>query len=269
MPTGISGTTESREHIFICRPELGRRRAPVRDANPVEPRAAARFGGRSTATISSRCSGSMPTGAAKAASRRASRRASWPSSRAPSSCYRAEPAQPPQDLAARRTVCRSAISSSRGGSSFFLWSEGPDDDAAELAEPRSARTNRHVLEQQVDRLLADPRSHSLVTNFAFQWLDVRTPRRDRPGPAPLPELRRRPARAFRDEMELLPRQHPARRSQRVDLLDGQAHVRQRAARPPLRHRERARRSVPPRRATGLEPLGPVRQRQRAHGHVVS
>jgi len=55
--------------------------------------------------------------------------------------------------------------------SFFLWSSIPDDSllsaaiAGKLAQPA-------VLEQQVRRMLADPRSRALVDNFAAQWLQL-------------------------------------------------------------------------------------------------
>jgi hypothetical protein len=56
--------------------------------------------------------------------------------------------------------------------SFFLWSSIPDD---ELLEAAAAGTLRQpdVLRRQVTRMLADPRSGSLVTNFAAQWLFLR------------------------------------------------------------------------------------------------
>jgi mono/diheme cytochrome c family protein len=56
--------------------------------------------------------------------------------------------------------------------SFFLWSSMPDD---ELLDAAAARTLRQpdVLRRQVTRMLADPRSRSLVTNFAAQWLFLR------------------------------------------------------------------------------------------------
>src|SRR5690606_37808294 len=56
--------------------------------------------------------------------------------------------------------------------SFFLWSQGPDDTLLELAENGELR-REDVFEQQVRRMLSDPRAKSLVTNFAFQWLEVR------------------------------------------------------------------------------------------------
>jgi mono/diheme cytochrome c family protein len=55
--------------------------------------------------------------------------------------------------------------------SFFLWSAPPDDALLQLAEHGKLREPQ-VLEQQVRRMLADPRARSLVTHFAFQWLNV-------------------------------------------------------------------------------------------------
>ena len=55
---------------------------------------------------------------------------------------------------------------------FFLWSEGPDEELLALAESNGL-SDPKVYEAQVERMLADPRSESLVTNFAFQWLGVR------------------------------------------------------------------------------------------------
>jgi hypothetical protein len=56
--------------------------------------------------------------------------------------------------------------------SFFLWSSIPDDaliDAAARGELRRPK----LLENQVRRMLRDRRAHSLVTNFASQWLQLR------------------------------------------------------------------------------------------------
>jgi len=57
--------------------------------------------------------------------------------------------------------------------SFFLWSSIPDERLLELAE-RGQLSQPHILEQQVRRMLADPRSvDTLVGNFAAQWLNLR------------------------------------------------------------------------------------------------
>jgi mono/diheme cytochrome c family protein len=57
--------------------------------------------------------------------------------------------------------------------SFFLWSSIPDDRLLGLAE-RGQLSNPQTLEQQVRRMLADPRAaDTLVDNFAAQWLNLR------------------------------------------------------------------------------------------------
>jgi len=56
--------------------------------------------------------------------------------------------------------------------SFFLWSSIPDDELLDAAAAGTLR-QPEVLRRQVDRMLADPRSRSLVTNFAAQWLFLR------------------------------------------------------------------------------------------------
>jgi mono/diheme cytochrome c family protein len=56
--------------------------------------------------------------------------------------------------------------------SMFLWSSIPDDELLTVAEQGKLK-DRAVLERQVRRMLADPRSQSLVTNFAAQWLFLR------------------------------------------------------------------------------------------------
>jgi mono/diheme cytochrome c family protein len=85
--------------------------------------------------------------------------------------------------------------------SFFLWSEGPDQPLLELAAAATLHEPK-VLDGQIHRMLADPRSASLVTNFAFQWLNI--PKIDTLEPDPVlypdftPDLRA----AFREEMRL-------------------------------------------------------------------
>jgi hypothetical protein len=56
--------------------------------------------------------------------------------------------------------------------SFFLWSSVPDDELITLAT-QGRLSQPRVLEQQVRRLLADPRSEALVSNFAQQLLYLR------------------------------------------------------------------------------------------------
>src|SRR5687768_4100877 len=56
--------------------------------------------------------------------------------------------------------------------SFFIWSSIPDDELLDVAAAGRLKDLK-VLEQQVRRMMADPRSESLVTNFAAQWLYLR------------------------------------------------------------------------------------------------
>jgi len=56
--------------------------------------------------------------------------------------------------------------------SFFLWSSIPDDQLINLAT-QGRLSNPVVFEQQVRRMLADPRSKALVENFADQVLYLR------------------------------------------------------------------------------------------------
>ncbi len=53
--------------------------------------------------------------------------------------------------------------------SFFLWSSIPDDELLELAAAGRLQSPG-TLQAQIERMLADPRSTSLVSNFASQWL---------------------------------------------------------------------------------------------------
>ena len=56
--------------------------------------------------------------------------------------------------------------------SFFLWSSIPDDRLLDAAT-RGQLRDPAALNAQVKRMLADPRSQALVTNFAEQWLFLR------------------------------------------------------------------------------------------------
>ena len=71
--------------------------------------------------------------------------------------------------------------------SFFLWSSIPDDQLLELAD-RGQLSDPVVLEQQVRRMLRDPRSNALVTNFGGQWLYLRNLSSTRPDPIQFPDF---------------------------------------------------------------------------------
>jgi mono/diheme cytochrome c family protein len=85
--------------------------------------------------------------------------------------------------------------------SFFLWSSIPDDELLSLAEQRTLSAPK-TLEAQVRRMLADPRSKTLTTNFAFQWLRVRDTAAFDPDPYTYPAFDPPLRAAIRREMEL-------------------------------------------------------------------
>jgi hypothetical protein len=86
--------------------------------------------------------------------------------------------------------------------SFFLWSSIPDDELLDLAE-RGELGRPEVLERQVRRMLADPRSYSLVSNFADQWLHLRNLESITPDLRLFPDFDDNLRQAFRRETELL------------------------------------------------------------------
>jgi hypothetical protein len=63
--------------------------------------------------------------------------------------------------------------------SFFLWAEPPDDTLVKLAE-NGRLHDPAVLNAQVTRMLADPRSIALSTRFAAQWLRLQDVTKVRP-----------------------------------------------------------------------------------------
>jgi hypothetical protein len=85
--------------------------------------------------------------------------------------------------------------------SFFLWSSIPDDELLAVAE-RGELSDPAVLEKQVRRLIADPRSQALVKNFAGQWLFLRNVPAVQPDPAAFPEWDENLRQAIQKETEL-------------------------------------------------------------------
>lgn len=55
--------------------------------------------------------------------------------------------------------------------SFFLWNTIPDAELLEVAAA-DGLGDPEIIERQVRRMLADPRSKSLASDFAFQWLGL-------------------------------------------------------------------------------------------------
>ena len=85
--------------------------------------------------------------------------------------------------------------------SFFLWSSIPDEKLLSLAE-RGELSNPDILNQQVNRMLGDPRSRSLVNNFANQWLYLRNLDSITPNARLFPDFDDNLRQGFRIETEL-------------------------------------------------------------------
>jgi hypothetical protein len=86
--------------------------------------------------------------------------------------------------------------------SFFLWSSMPDDELLAVAE-RGDLSKPEVMQAQVRRMLADPRSKALVTNFTGQWLFLRNLARIQPDPVAFPAFDENLRSALGEETELL------------------------------------------------------------------
>jgi hypothetical protein len=86
--------------------------------------------------------------------------------------------------------------------SFFLWSSIPDDELLAAAE-RGELGDASTVERQVRRMLADPRSHALVKNFAGQWLFLRNTARIQPDPVAFSNFDENLRQALEQETELL------------------------------------------------------------------
>ncbi len=114
--------------------------------------------------------------------------------------YRAEPGDAPAGPDAASAYAVSDLELA-WRLAFFIWSQGPDETLLELAE-QGRLGDPDVLEAQAGRMLADRRSSSLVTNFAFQWLAVRRVEMIDPDPRLYPNFDEDLRSAFREEMAL-------------------------------------------------------------------
>ncbi len=83
--------------------------------------------------------------------------------------------------------------------SFFVWSSIPDDELLGLAIENKLH-DPAVLEAQTRRMLKDPRSETLVTDFGDQWLYLRELKNQRPEAKEFNDNLRQ---SFRRETELL------------------------------------------------------------------
>ncbi len=196
-PTG-SGDTPSRRRIFICRPTtsadelscakkivstLARRayRRPVTD-NDMETLMGFYQLGRNNG-------GNFELGVEAAIQRILA---------SPEFIFRFE-ADPPS--VANNTPYRLGDLALASRLSFFLWSSVPDDQLLTIASEGKLK-DPAVLEQQVRRMLADPKAQALVTNFADQWLYLRNLKNIQPDFQNFPDFDDNLRQAMKRETEL-------------------------------------------------------------------
>ena len=99
--------------------------------------------------------------------------------------------------------------------SFFLWNTIPDEELLQLGI-NGKLSEPSVLDQQVRRMLADPRSVTLASNFVHQWLDMKRLDEIVPDSDGVPVCLRpiRSARGFPHRADAVRRQHLQGRPQR-------------------------------------------------------
>jgi hypothetical protein len=85
--------------------------------------------------------------------------------------------------------------------SFFLWSSLPDDELLNVATEGRLKDPAE-LERQVRRMLASPKAHALVDNFAAQWLYLRNLKSTSPDQNVFPDFDDNLRQAFRTETEM-------------------------------------------------------------------
>ena len=86
--------------------------------------------------------------------------------------------------------------------SYFLWSSAPDDQLISAASQGKLK-DPVLLEKQVRRMLADPRSQVLATNFAYQWLHLQNLKDASPDLFLFPDFDKTLSRSMLRETELL------------------------------------------------------------------
>ena len=191
------GVTPSRDRIFVCRPSTAAdempcariilsklaRRAFRRDVSDADIRPLMAFFERG------RAEGDFDHGIERALTAMLI---------SPDFLFRVE--RDPKD-AAPGTVYRVDDFALASRLSFFLWSSIPDDQLLDLAEQGKLR-DPQVLQQQVRRMLDDPKSQALVDNFAGQWLYLRNLELSKPDADAFPEFDDSLRQAFRTETAL-------------------------------------------------------------------
>ena len=253
----------SRRPIFTCRPATPPRK-PVRqthrlDAGPARlPAAGHRRRGAARCSASTTSAG--PAGASTPASKRRCRRCS--SARRSSIVSR-----PIRPTAARRRLSHQR---SRAGLAAVVLpvEQHSRRRPAGRGGARPAEGSGE-LDRQVRRMLKDPRSAALATNFAAQWLRLAQRRRGAtPDDVIFPNFSENLRSDFVKETELFIQSIVQNNGSLTGAADRRLHVRQRAARQVLRRAGRLRQRVPPRPDPRRAPPRPARTGEHPDRDVV-
>jgi hypothetical protein len=103
--------------------------------------------------------------------------------------------------------------------SYFLWSSMPDEELMRAADAGTLQTPS-VFDAQLRRMMADPKSKSLVENFVSQWLGLRLLDRKKPDPARFPLVDDELLDNMREETTLFARTVMQEDRSILDFLDG-------------------------------------------------
>ena len=163
-PVGVSDTP-SRRRIFTCRPAAPRE-APACAREIVERLGTAAYRRPLTADDARPLMALYENGAAEGGFEAGVRMALEGILASPHFVFRFEAPPAGADPAGGFAVSDHALASRL---SFFLWASGPDAELIDLATA-GRLSDPAVLDAQVRRMLADPRSEALATRFAAQWL---------------------------------------------------------------------------------------------------
>ena len=198
-PMKVAGISEtpSRSRIFTCRPSS--RAAERGCAEKILSRLAASAYRRPVTTADVADLLSFYDAAARADGFEAGIRTALQAMLAsPDFVFRFETARGPTRAGEPYRVSDLALASRL---SFFLWGAPPDQGLVELAS-RGRLSDPVVLREQTDRLLRDPRSESLATRFAAQWLRLQDINLVQPDAFWFPNFDAQLADAMRRETEL-------------------------------------------------------------------
>jgi len=132
----------------------------------------------------------------------------------PEFLFRAE-VDPPK--AAPGTVYRISDVELASRLSFFLWSSIPDDQLLAIAE-KGQLHDPSVLQAQVKRMMADPKSEALIKNFVGQWLFLRNVDRISPDTSTFMTFDENLRQSMAKETELLVESQVKEDHSVVDLL---------------------------------------------------